>query len=128
MTSAATWQSNSPEQLLRERFHITTGFHAGQRDIIEQLVQGKRLLVIQRTGWGKSLCYQMASLYYPYLTIVFSPLKALMRDQCQRCNIVYNIPSPIVSSEFSPEENRATLVQVTGGRFKILFMPPEPLV
>jgi len=54
MTSAATWQSNSPEQLLRERFHITTGFHAGQRDIIEQLVQGKRLLVIQRTGWGKS--------------------------------------------------------------------------
>src|SRR6266436_9162644 len=91
MTPMVTWQSNPPEKLLKERFRISTGFHPGQRDIIEQLVQGKRLLVIQRTGWGKSLCYQMASLYYPQLTIVFSPLKALMRDQCQRCNDVYTI-------------------------------------
>ncbi len=55
MASEVTWQSNPPETLLKERFHISTGFHPGQRDIIEQLVQGKRLLVIQRTGWGKSL-------------------------------------------------------------------------
>ena len=54
MASAVTWQSYPPETLLRERFHIATGFHPGQRDIIEQLIQGKRLLVIQRTGWGKS--------------------------------------------------------------------------
>src|SRR5438876_7159289 len=85
MALEATWQSNPPEKLLKERFRISTGFHPGQRDIIEQLVHGKRLLVIQRTGCGKSLCYQMAGLYYPYLTLVFSPLKALMRDQCQRC-------------------------------------------
>src|SRR5258707_13517451 len=51
---AATWQSDPPEQLLKERFHISAGFHPGQRDIIEQLVQGERLLDIQRTGWGKS--------------------------------------------------------------------------
>ena len=127
MASAVTWQSDSPEKLLAERFHISAGFHPGQRDIIEQLVQGNRLLVIQRTGWGKSICYQMASLYYPHLTIVFSPLKALMRDQCQRCNIVYNIPSAIISSEFSPEENRATLAQAIDGRFKILFIAPERL-
>ena len=63
MVPTVTWQSNPPEKLLKERFHISTGFHPGQRDIIEQLIQGKRLLVIQRTGWGKSLCYQMASLY-----------------------------------------------------------------
>jgi superfamily II DNA helicase RecQ len=101
MVLAVTWQSNPPEKLLKERFHISTGFHPGQRDIIEQLVQGKRLLVIQRTGWGKSLCYQMASLYYPHLTLVFSPLKALMRDQCQRCNdvvtmsILFLLPSSV---------------------------------
>src|SRR5579872_4330794 len=47
-TPAAMWQSNPPEQLLKERFRINTGFHPGQRDIIEQLVMGKRLLVIQR--------------------------------------------------------------------------------
>src|SRR6266550_4535248 len=127
MVSGFTWQSNSPEQLLRERFHITTGFHAGQRDIIEQLVQGKRVLAIQRTGWGKSLCYQMASLYYPHLTIVFSPLKALMRDQCQRCGEVYAIPSAIVSSDFSEDENKVTLEQAVAGSFKLLFIAPERL-
>lgn len=124
---AATWQSNPPEQLLRERFHINTGFHAGQRDIIEQLVMGKRLLVIQRTGWGKSLCYQMASLYYPHLTLVFSPLKALMRDQCQRCNDSYGIAAGMVSSEFSKEENRATLARSIEGKLDILFIAPERL-
>lgn len=127
MASEVTWQSSPPEKLLKERFHISTGFHPGQRDIIEQLVQGKRLLVIQRTGWGKSLCYQVASLYYPHLTLVFSPLKALMRDQCQRCNNIYAIPAAIVSSEFSIDENRSTLAQAVDGHFKILFIAPERL-
>src|SRR5436305_1254819 len=124
---AAAWQYNSPEHLLEEQFRITTGFHPGQRDIIEQLVQGKRVLAIQSTGWGKSLCYQMTSLYYPHITLVFSPLKALMRDQCQRCNDVYAIPAAIVSSEFSQGENRATLLEAVEGHFKILFIAPERL-
>src|SRR5438874_7233849 len=71
--------------------------------------------------------YQMASLYYPHLTIVFSPLKALMRDQCQRCNDVYAIPSAIVSSDFSEEENRITLEQAATGHFKLLYIAPERL-
>jgi ATP-dependent DNA helicase RecQ len=127
MSSGSSWQNHPPEKLLAEQFHISTGFHPGQRDIIEQLVQGKRVLAIQRTGWGKSLCYQMASLYYPHLTIVFSPLKALMRDQCQRCNEVYAIPSAIVSSDFSEDENKATLEQAVAGSFKLLFIAPERL-
>src|SRR6266571_1827610 len=69
----------------------------------------------------------MASLYYPHLTIVFSPLKALMRDQCQRCNEAYAIPSAIVSSDFSEDENKATLEQAVAGDFKILFIAPERL-
>jgi superfamily II DNA helicase RecQ len=59
MALEVTWLNYPPERLLKERFHINTGFHPGQRDIIEQLVgskSSKRLLVIQRTGWGKSLC------------------------------------------------------------------------
>lgn len=122
-----SWQSCSPEKLLVERFHMTTGFHPGQRTIIEQLVQGRRILAIQQTGWGKSLCYQMASLYYPHLTIVFSPLKALMRDQCQRCNDVYDIPSAIVSSDFSEAENDATLASALEGEIKVLYIAPERL-
>src|SRR2546423_11463008 len=124
---SSTIKNHPLEQLLEERFHISPGFHPGQRDIIEQLVQGKRVLAIQRTGWGKSLCDQMASLYYPHLTIVFSPLKALMRDQCQRCNEAYAIPSAIVSSDFSEVENKATLEQAVAGRIKMLFIAPERL-
>src|SRR5438067_13707901 len=119
MSSGSSWQNHQPEKLLAERFHISTGFHPGQRDIIEQLVQGKRVLAIQRTGWGKSLCYQMASLYHPHLTIIFSPLKALMRDQCQRCHDVYAIPSAIVSSDFSEDDNKATLEQAAAGNVKL---------
>ncbi len=127
MLSEFTWQGDPPEKLLAERFQITSGFHPGQRSIIESLVEGKRVLAIQRTGWGKSLCYQMASLYCPYLTIIFSPLKALMRDQCQRCNTIYAIPSAIVSSDFSEEENQATLGRAVAGELKLLFIAPERL-
>lgn len=121
------WKTYPPEKLLVERFGITTGFHAGQREIIELLMQGRRVLAIQHTGWGKSLCYQMVSLYYPHLTVVFSPLKALMRDQCRRCNDLYRIPAAIVSSDFSAEENRATLALAVRGEIKILFIAPERL-
>ena len=127
MLSGLTLQNHPLEAVLRERFHILSGFYPGQRDIIEQLIQGKRVLAIQRTGWGKSLCYQLASLYYPDITIVFSPLKALMRDQCQRCNTAYGIPATIISSENTPEENVALLAQAIAGKFRILFIAPERL-
>ncbi|HEU5381071.1 MAG TPA: RecQ family ATP-dependent DNA helicase [Ktedonobacteraceae bacterium] len=123
-----SWSQNPPEQLLFTRFKLQS-FHPDQREIIEQLVQGehKRVLAIQRTGWGKSLCYQLASLYFPHLTLVFSPLKALMRDQCQRCNEVYQIPAAIVSSDFSEEQNCTTLAQAVAGQLKILYIAPERL-
>jgi ATP-dependent DNA helicase RecQ len=116
-----------PERILVERFDISSGFHPGQQEIIGLLLQGKRILAIQRTGWGKSLCYQLASLYYPHLTIVFSPLKALMRDQCQRCNDGYRIPSAIVSSDFTETQNNVVLEQAINGQLKLLFIAPERL-
>src|SRR5204863_7147419 len=51
----------------------------------------------------------------------------LMRDQCQRCNEVYAIPSAIVSSDFSEDENKATLEQAVAGSFNLLFIAPERL-
>jgi superfamily II DNA helicase RecQ len=52
MASELTWQSHPPEALLKERFHITTGFHPGQRNNIEQLIQGKHVLAIQAHRLG----------------------------------------------------------------------------
>lgn len=126
MDTAFSWSSFPPERLLRERFGLQH-FHPDQREIIERLVQRKRVLAIQRTGWGKSLCYQLAGLYFPSLILVFSPLKALMRDQCQRCNEAYHIPSAIVSSDFSPEENDKVLEAAVTGKIKILYIAPERL-
>ena len=127
MTAQVLWQGQLSNELLEKQFHITTGFRPEQRSIIEQLMQGQRVLAIQRTGWGKSLCYQAASQFMPHLTLIFSPLKALMRDQCQRCNDAYGIPSAIVSSDFSKQKNQETLAQAVSGHFKILFIAPERL-
>lgn len=127
MQTNISWQGQELETLLTKQFRIGTGFQPGQRDIIERLLQGQRILAIQRTGWGKSLCYQLASVCLPHLTLVFSPLKALMRDQCQRCNDTYAIPSGLVCSDNSLEEIRATFTQAMAGRLKILFLAPERL-
>jgi ATP-dependent DNA helicase RecQ len=122
-----TAQEQSMKRLLVERFHITTGFHPDQQEIIERLLRGERVLAIQRTGWGKSLCYQLASLFMPFLVLVLSPLRALMRDQCQRCNNLYALPSAILSADRSVAENREALEQAIAGKLKILFIAPERL-
>jgi hypothetical protein len=63
MSSGLIWQNHPPEKLLAERFHISIDFHPGQRNIIEQLVQGKRVLAIQRTG---NSTYARSSVSVPY--------------------------------------------------------------
>jgi len=123
---ALDWNTIPPERLLRERFGLQR-FHPGQREIIEQLVNRKRVLAIQQTGWGKSLCYQLASLYLYGVTIVISPLKALMRDQCQRSEKVYHIPSAIISSDVPDTKNREILKRTANGEIKILYITPERL-
>ena len=127
MQQERMWQGQNLEEVLAERFHIQAGFHPGQRELIERLLQGERLLVIQPTGWGKSLCSQVVSVCLPHLTLVFSPLKALLRDQCQRNNSLYNIPSALVSSDKSFKENCATFTRAMAGTIKILFLASEQL-
>ena len=127
MQTDMMWQGQDLEGLLTERFHMQTGFRPGQRELIERLLQGERILAIQYRGWGHALCYQVASICLPHLTLVFSPLKELLRDQCQRSNNCYGIPSRLASADKSLEENRATFTQAMAGNIKILFLAPERL-
>ncbi len=121
------WQGQDLEEVLAEQFHMQTGFHTGQRELIKRLLWGERLLVIESANWGAHLCSQVASVYLPHLTLILSPLKAHLRDQCQRNNSLYGIPSALVSSDKSFKENCAAFTQAMAGTIKVLFLASEQL-
>ena len=112
--------------LLRQRFGLEE-FRQGQLEAIGHLFKDRRVLCIQPTGFGKSLLYQLPSLLLPGMTIVISPLLALMRDQLDHLNNRYGIPSASLNSDQTEEENAAVRLQVKNQEIKILFVAPEQL-
>lgn len=91
---------------------------------ISQLLAGKRVLMIERTGFGKSLCYQYPATQFKGTTIVFSPLIALMRDQVSGLN-KHNIPAALITCEQSFEENARIIESAQKGKYKLLYIAPE---
>lgn len=111
------------ETRLRSIFGIDR-FYDEQWCAIDRILNGERILMIQRTGFGKSLCYQFPATQFPGVTIVFSPLIALMRDQVRALN-QRGIPAAYVNSEQSPEENTESIRKALDGELKILYIAPE---
>ncbi len=99
-------------------------FYDEQWDAIRRILNGERILMIQRTGFGKSLCYQYPATQFEGITVIFSPLIALMRDQVKALNNK-GIPASFINSEQSPEENSATIQAALDGKIKILYIAPE---
>ena len=99
-------------------------FYDEQWDTIKLLFEGKRVLLIEKTGYGKSLCFQFPATQFSGTTVIFSPLIALMRDQVRSLN-EKGIPAKFINSEQSPEENSATIEEAIQGRIKILYIAPE---
>lgn len=99
-------------------------FYDEQWKGIERILNGERILMIQRTGFGKSLCYQFPATQFDGVTVVFSPLIALMRDQVKNlCDI--GIPAAYINSEQSYEDNQKTIESAINGDIKILYIAPE---
>ena len=113
-------------QLLKDRFGFKA-FRPGQREAIESLLNIGRLLCIQPTGHGKSLLYQLPSCLLGGVTVVISPLLALMRDQIDHLNRRFNIPAASINSDQSDEENALSRQQASQGKVQVLFVAPEQL-
>jgi RecQ family ATP-dependent DNA helicase len=113
---------NRAEQLLAQ-----LGFEAfrpGQREAVEAALGGRDSLIVMPTGGGKSLCYQLPGLASEDLTIVVSPLIALMNDQWRRLTAAGH-PVAMVSSGMSEEAARDALAQVRSGAARIVYCAPE---
>lgn len=99
-------------------------FYDEQWNAIEMLFKGKRVLMIEKTGFGKSLCFQFPATQFDGLTIIFSPLIALMRDQVKGLS-ERGISARYINSEQTPEENSQTIKDAIDGKLKILYIAPE---
>lgn len=91
---------------------------------IERILRGERILMIERTGFGKSLCYQFPATQFDGITVVFSPLIALMRDQVSSL-WEKGIHAAYINSEQSYEENKNSIQRALNGEIKILYIAPE---
>ncbi len=103
------------------------GFRPGQRETIGAILKGRDTFTIFPTGAGKSLCYQLpAAIFAPDLTIVVSPLIALMNDQVGKLT-ARGIAAACVHSNMPASEQRAAYQGVKSGRIHLLYVSPEQL-
>ncbi|XP_078172709.1 DEAD/DEAH box RNA helicase family protein isoform X1 [Carex rostrata] len=114
------------EENLRNLLKLSHGFdlfREGQLEAIKNVVLGKSTMLILPTGAGKSLCYQLPALILPGVTLVVSPLLALMVDQLKKLPPV--LPGGLLSSNQTSEESIETLNRLRCGEIKVLFVSPE---
>ena len=114
-----------PSVLLRDVFGFDA-FRPGQADIVEAIAAGQNVLAIMPTGGGKSLCFQLPALMRDGVTVVISPLIALMRDQVRALQEA-GVAAGALTSGNTPEETDAVFDALEAGRLKLLYMAPERL-
>ncbi|MBC8123256.1 MAG: RecQ family ATP-dependent DNA helicase, partial [Gemmatimonadaceae bacterium] len=117
---------NRVEWTLKQHFGHT-GFRSGQREIVERVLEGRDQLILMPTGGGKSLTYQLPALLLPGLTVVVSPLIALMHDQVDRLRD-NGIAAAFINSSMSSQERARREQAALRGELKLLYVAPERLL
>ena len=112
---------------LLKQYYGYKDFRPGQKEIMDSIIAGNDTLAIMPTGGGKSLCYQIPSLLFSGLTVVVSPLIALMEDQVQSLDSV-GIPSLFLNSSLEWEDYLYNMNLIRKGDIKLLYVAPETLV
>ena len=97
-----------------------------QKEIIDKILSGDDALVLMPTGGGKSLCYQLPALALPGITLVISPLIALMKDQVDAL-CANGISAAFINSSLTPTEQQTIMHRASSGDLKILYLAPERL-
>lgn len=116
----------TPLQVLQHTFGYNA-FRHNQQEIIEQVMAGKNAVVLMPTGGGKSLCYQIPALCLPGITIVVSPLIALMKDQVDALKVA-GVEAAFFNSTLSNAEQSSIISQLQQGKLKLLYLAPERLL
>jgi len=111
------------ETILQRTFKLPK-FYDEQWLTIDKILKGEKVLLIEKTGFGKSLCFQFPATVFNGTTVIFSPLIALMRDQVKKLTAL-GIAAKCINSEQTPEENTQIINDAKQGKIKILYIAPE---
>jgi ATP-dependent DNA helicase RecQ len=99
-------------------------FRDGQREIVEQVLDGQDVLAVMPTGSGKSLCYQFPACVLEGTTLVVSPLIALMKDQVDALRD-FGVAATLINSSIGFQEQQARMLEMAQGEYRIVYVAPE---
>ncbi len=122
----STEPSDPLADLLKQTFGFDT-FRPLQREIMEEILAGRDAFALLPTGGGKSLCFQLPALLLPGLTVVVSPLIALMKDQVDSLHAA-GVAATYLNSSLTAAESSARLRGLHAGQYKLLYLAPERLM
>lgn len=111
------------EQELQKYFNFSQ-FRSGQKEVVESIMAGQDVVALMPTGGGKSLCFQLPAILGDGVSVVISPLIALMQDQVDALN-ARGIAATFINSSLTPEESSARLRALARGETKIVYVAPE---
>ncbi|RUW33461.1 ATP-dependent DNA helicase RecQ, partial [Mesorhizobium sp. M1A.F.Ca.IN.020.06.1.1] len=120
-------EGRDPKQRVLKDVFGFDDFRPGQADVIEALLCGRHVLAVMPTGAGKSLCYQVPALVLGGLTIVVSPLVALMQDQVAALRLA-GVAADTINSSLDRDANVAAWRRVASGQTHLLYLAPERLM
>jgi len=114
-----------PTEILKNTFGFSE-FRPQQEAIIQSILKGKDALVLMPTGGGKSLCYQVPAMMMEGLTVVVSPLIALMKNQVDALKL-NGVPAAFINSSLDHYSQQDVRASIESGRLKLLYVAPEKL-
>ena len=110
-----------------KKYFPIRSFRPAQEPVIRAILSGRDATVVMPTGGGKSLCYQYPAVKLGGITLVISPLIALMQDQVKQLR-AKGIPAACLNSSISPEGRRKIMLDADAGRYRLLYVSPERLI